>query len=398
MSNEQTQTSENCSARNILESSIALRWLLKCCGLACFSVQPYRRVSNVTFVDALLFVLNIVILPVLFGIKQRAIGPLASINKIGLNLLFRFSYFVLWVNLLTGFIIRHRIAAILIGMYQTDDLLRNCGVIVPHARHSRVMFGFVVGLCIALVVMPLSLAAYSYVMYDMQLWSVISSTLHNVYSALCCAAVTAVYGFSLLALQQRFFSINHAISSIWSDSPSDISDIDQSTERPLERGHTIRQLRKIFARLTELADECNVCFAVPVMALSAATFGYLLFFMFIVYKIIANDNATDQLHMMWLSMWWNAFYVTLLLMIVHVGSRLSQTGRHTGACVHATINELCWTSDRAVIQELLQFSDQVLDSAPVASCGLFMFDWSLVYSVRDSLLVEYHEYISNSLF
>lgn len=384
MPNEQKQPSVNRGARNILESSNALRWLLKLCGLTCFSIQPYTRVVTVTFVDALLFALTFVIVSVLLVIDQRAKGPLEHIQRVGLNLLFRFSYLVVWLNVLLGFIIRNRIAAILIGIHQTDKQLRECGVIVPHAWHGRVMFGFVVGLCIVLVVMPTSFATVLGATYDMPLRALTTSTLNSWYAAICSAAVSAAYSFSLLALQQRIFLLNQSISNMLTQSPPNINDIDNCTELRLEREHTIRQQRKIYAHLTDISDECNICFAAPVMALSAATFGYLLFLMFVVYTISVYETET----VLWLPMCWNIYYVSLLVMVVHVGSRLSQTGRQTGACVHAIVNKLCWTSDRTLIQELLQFSHLVLDRAPVASCGLFLFDWSLVYSVFESLIVN----------
>lgn len=225
------------------------------------------------------------------------------------------------------------------------------------------MQGFVIGIAVHNTIMTLTFAG-CYRVFCAKSWlNTIYLFFYNTYLITCHSLVIAVYYFGLLAVQQRVQLLNDGLAQI--------KDVD-----------AIRRVRRVHAQLADIADECNWCFAGPVTALFAITFGYVLFFLFTIYKILEAGINMDRAIYLLISTLWNWLFVVLMVAISHVGSRLVSCGQRTGVLANATENQLDAFADRLKIVELQLMGRQVLHRWPVASCGLFAFDWTFMFSVR----------------
>lgn len=214
----------------------------------------------------------------------------------------------------------------------------------------------------------------------------ISMSLHQLYLNIHIVCATGLYLSGLWAVERRLAQLNHRLTAA----------------APPLTAATVGRLRRCQARLCDAAAECNRCFVWPVLGLSAVTFFYVLLTLLGVLKVAVSAMSAgrplpSQVYL------YGVLAITGLLgamfvLVVDAGSRLERTARRTGGAVHEALNRLATAAAAAdegtahvleqrscgagVEQALVVFSTQVLGRVPVASCGLFCYDWKLVYSVK----------------
>lgn len=380
------------SHRNVFEATHVLRWFFKIFGINCFTISFNVSVLvSVTVLDGLLCLLNVAftIACIIVPYQTKWMNDTAQVLADGLVLLVRLSFLLALYAIISGFVWqRRRIATLLVAIHKIDEHLLVCAINVPHRHHRRVMIGFVIALCINNMCMSLTISGVIYIERDIDVWSILVLMIHQSYLSMCHTIVFAVYIFSLLALHDRIRLLNIAIGTIATHTQTlqivTLSSGLGVNSSPLGRCDAISQLRIMYSELTEMVDQCNYYFAAPVMGLCVTIFGSLLFHLFIFYKAVVDRKMTSGIWIMLSLSWWTAFYTGMLLLLVHVGSRLSQTTSRTGRCVHAALNQLSWPMDRVLIGKLMMFSRQLMHRKPAAGCGLFAFDWPFVHSVDTS--------------
>lgn len=389
---------------NVYHSTSPLYRILKLFGIACFTIVPLNSTTKVTGLDIVLFILNTITttaLTVLCYSMRTMIGD-SLIHAFGLKFLFCFSYMV---KIATSVYVivwqRRQLAAILLGLHRTDADLNECGVRVRHERNRRVVLCIVVGLSVYNAAIAVLATGTMCLVCGAKWWMTIAMVFNNFFLSMGFSCVELAYGIGLLGIQQRMHLLNSAIGPIamgsfgidgitvdrWCDRlPRNVISgprfiPTEPSKQRIDRIKAIRRLRHVQLELTRLADACNVYFAWPVLAMTGVTFGHILFYILGIYTVIYSQHDQSFRFAMMLTLW-VLIYVMQLLAIVCVGSRLAKTGRQTGGLVHAALNGLRTAQDRELSGELLLFGQQVLHNFPVASCGLFLFDWTLVYSVR----------------
>lgn len=423
------------SVSNIFDVTKPFSYILKLFGYACFTVSTNTDDANdaktnvsatirVTTLDTLFFAVNGLVCTVLIGLTPYASEPKSDSNTngllhIGLSLLYLYHDAVILAALCGGFLWqRDRVAGILCALHRVDCALHDAiGVAVPHRRHHRRLWRLLCGLVLHNVV-RISIGTglmRAYCENAMPWGLALVKCAEQLYWTVTCANLILLYCFGLVAVRQRVELVNETIGTVVAvqQRVHRLSKPQRQQQQrrcvtvatvaalahehhatagmaallPLEtvaaQTEAIRSLRRVHAQLIDLSGECNVCFAWPVAALTAAIFGYLLFQLFSVYKVVSDVRSlSHSIAFIVLNLWWNVYFVVLLLAVVAAGSRLAEAGRQTGLFVHRALNGLRMNADAAVVGELLLFGQQVLHRVPVASCGLFVFDWSLAYSVR----------------
>lgn len=347
---------------NIFEASATLRWSLRLFGIGCFTIPPKAGDPHVTIFDAAICLLNVALSSYLSYITHFGSFFTRNVLTVGLELMYSSDYFVMIAMMLSTLCQYKRIARLLFSLQRVDEQLDASGINVPHDRHRRVMRCFVIGIAVHNTGMTLMTAASYHLVCGIGWLQTIYLFFNHGYTITCHSMVITVYYFGLLAVQQRVQLLNNGLARI--------ADID-----------AIRRFRRVHVQLAVIADECNWCFAGPVTAAFAITFGYVLFLLFTIHKVLEAGINLDRAVFLLVLILWNWLFFVLLMAICHVGGRLVTCGQQTGVLAHATENQLDAFADRLKMLELQLFGRQVLHRWPVASCGLFTFDWTFMFSV-----------------
>lgn len=88
--------------------------------------------------------------------------------------------------------------------------------------------------------------------------------------------------------------------------------------------------------------------------------------------------AKDLILLALLYLLWFLFHSTLTTLIVSSASSTILEGRFLEILVFKAMN---YVESHEIIQKLRLFADQMILRKPVFTCGLFIYDWTLYYSV-----------------
>lgn len=201
------------------------------------------------------------------------------------------------------------------------------------------------------------------------------NTVIYVYSTMTYSTVMSTYALGLYAIQLRVDLLNQHIRKL--------------EQCPTDRVRLLQRIGLIYERLTEIGGVCNVCFALPVMMSTLLAFGYNIICVYVVFKSLADVTTLSGVHVA-VNVSWNVFFLGFVMLVVLAGSELAHTGKDTGQVIHYVLNTMQHAVGTDVVrQQLVMLSLQVLHKHPVASAGLFHFDWTLVYAVwRSSKLAS----------
>lgn len=144
---------------------------------------------------------------------------------------------------------------------------------------------------------------------------------------------------------------------------------------------TVMKLARLHDLLTECVEDTNFCFSIQIMVSLAGIFGFVVTTIFAILRtFMFNDSrligATNSFIL------WSVFYSYIIFMYISVCSILKRNAKETAAIVHRAINEC---PDHYIREDLRIFSLQIAHRFPVSSCGLFPFDWTLLYSIVSAI-------------
>nr|XP_029717692.1 putative gustatory receptor 2a [Aedes albopictus] len=144
-----------------------------------------------------------------------------------------------------------------------------------------------------------------------------------------------------------------------------------------EQQNILKQLKLIMDKLDSTVQLTNRSVSIQVLYCVGVSFVIGIVCSFYLFRAVIYRN--DQLVMGVVNFVWYMYYISFVLFFIAIGSRISHEGQRIGITVHKAIN-FCNTS-RTVINELIIFSQQLLHHKPVITCGLFVYDWSLLYTM-----------------
>nr|NP_001345530.1 gustatory receptor 60 isoform Gr60b [Aedes aegypti] len=138
----------------------------------------------------------------------------------------------------------------------------------------------------------------------------------------------------------------------------------------------LRQIKVLHDKLNDVVELVNYCFAVQITFCVGLCFVIGVVCSFGLFKTLLY---WDELYYMGLlNFVWYLYYLFFVLFFIAIGSKVTREGKQMGILVHKAIN--CSTSS-VVINELNIFSQQLLHRSPVITCGLFVYDWTLLYTM-----------------
>ncbi|XP_029726658.2 putative gustatory receptor 2a isoform X2 [Aedes albopictus] len=218
-----------------------------------------------------------------------------------------------------------------------------------------------------------------YFLYDDEMdWEYFFETVHfNLLFTMTC-----IYGVSVSYLiHRRLYLTNETISKHFpSTIPLDVAKLPEkvsSVTSSEDQREALIKIKFIVDQLKDTISLVNQCFSLQVLYCVGVSFVIGIVCSFYLFRAVIYRN--DQLVMGVVNFVWYMYYISFVLFFIAIGSRISHEGQRIGITVHKAIN-FCNTS-RTVINELIIFSQQLLHHIPVITCGLFVYDWSLLYTM-----------------
>ncbi|EDS42722.1 conserved hypothetical protein [Culex quinquefasciatus] len=188
----------------------------------------------------------------------------------------------------------------------------------------------------------------------------------------------AIFIISTMAIiWRRFGVLNQQISHLYQVT---IAPAHPNTNQSLK---LIKRIAIVHDQLGDAMQLFNVCFSTGALLNLAPGFAFIIFALFgLVHSYAASDD--EHTHSWAASnVIYAGIYVVQLVQLIVVASLVNCECKHTAILVHKVA---CYGShDSVTLRELRIVSQQMWHKAPVITCGLFYFDWELMYTMAGSL-------------
>ncbi|XP_062561509.1 gustatory and pheromone receptor 33a-like [Armigeres subalbatus] len=196
-------------------------------------------------------------------------------------------------------------------------------------------------------------------------------------------SVIFVYAATLaLLLAKRYITLNEAfrmyfpVNSVPNVFSKTTGYLEMMVCSEREQLLALRQIKVLHDKLNDVVELVNYCFSVQITFCVGLCFVIGVVCSFGLFKTLLYWD--EMYYMGLLNFVWYLYYLFFVLFFIAVGSKVTREGKQMGVLVHKAIN--CSTSS-VVINELNIFSQQLLHRSPVITCGLFVYDWTLLYTM-----------------
>ncbi|XP_058824472.1 uncharacterized protein LOC131685071 isoform X2 [Topomyia yanbarensis] len=298
----------------------------------------------------------------------------------GIEDLYTLMFYLLAVHgMLMFYLVRDKIGTILKAQYEVDLVLARLGTKVHHAKHHRQLM-----VAIAIVVAIAAGITAGYYRVFISFLNVDRFTLQRQV-----AYVIFMHNFELTVgsgtflmhlLRQRFAALNDTLRMYFPTTPTSSGFLSVHTETTVcnekEQLAVLKQIKILHDKLNDVVELVNYCFSVQITFCVGLCFVIGVVCSFGLFRAFIYRN--ELFYMGVLNFIWYMYYLFFVLFFIAVGSKITREGKRIGVLVHKAIN--CSTSS-AVINELNIFSQQLLHRSPVITCGLFVYDWTLLYTM-----------------
>ncbi|EAT40324.2 AAEL007933-PA, partial [Aedes aegypti] len=354
---------------NIFECMVLHYLFLKANGYACFSIAGPIESGKIrtTIVDKLLFLVYLsagIALWVCVILFFKAPANVSPLQIIGSRLIWFTCYLSAVVGVIWNFYNRAKVWSLYVGVFRVDQQLLALGA---NMRYTMAYLGMI-GLSLVAFAVLLALIIGHFTEQEFDVLEFFTFT----YSNLSLTMLVTIFTIAGSLIIFRLIVLNEIMSK--NMVPARGSKIIQVAEK--DGIQTIQQYMQIYDQLCDLTETVNLCYSAQVMISIAGSFVYLLFFDFEVILNIKRGIPIQEFSLS--SVIWSIFYLSNVIIVVTVGSFLSHQGKYTSNLIDRAINS---TNNAEIIEMLRLFLMQLGHRTPTLTCGLFPFDWTLVYSV-----------------
>ncbi|XP_058450015.1 uncharacterized protein LOC131429718 [Malaya genurostris] len=367
---------------NIYESIGPLYYPLKAFGLAAI---PYNQISTRrSTVAPWLYLLVFVAFYSYIAYFWMFLNPFQSryrsliLDRIE-DLYTLIFYLLAVVGIMMSYLMRYKIEMILRYQHEVDSVLLQLGTKMQHARHHRLLTVTVV--LVVVITVSISTGYFRVFSYF------ISVDRHTYQRQLAytiymnCFELSIGSGiFSVYLLRKRYAAVNDTFRMYFPTTPTSTGFLSVHTETTVcnekEQLAVLKQIKILHDKLNDVVELVNYCFSVQITFCVGLCFVIGVVCSFGLFRAFIYRN--ELFYMGVLNFIWYMYYLFFVLCFIAVGSKITREGKRIGVLVHKAIN--CSTSN-AVINELNIFSQQLLHRSPVITCGLFVYDWTLLYTM-----------------
>ncbi|XP_058452801.1 putative gustatory receptor 28a [Malaya genurostris] len=354
---------------NIFECMVLHYFFLKFNGYACFTIVGAIETGKTrttifdrgVFLFFLLLASLLLVSSVWFVEDETNMSPLMVV---GSKMMWIMCYCSTLFGIVWNFINRDKVWSLYTRVYNVDQLLLSLGANMHYTRTYLAMIAFSVTDFIFLSVL---ITGH---FWGMELKWLAFLTFG--YSNVSLTMLTTIYCIAGSLITFRLAKLNSLLKNNMLS--TDTYKITQVAERDSIR--MVQKYMQIYDQLCDLTDIVNFCYSGQIMIAIAGSFVYLLFFSF---GMILYINRNDPLlHFPPSMLLWCVFYMCIILFIVFNGSFLRKEGKYTSNLIDQAIIS---TNNSDLTEMLRLFLMQLGHRSPALTCGLFPFDWTLVYSM-----------------
>ncbi|XP_055633981.1 putative gustatory receptor 28a [Toxorhynchites rutilus septentrionalis] len=354
---------------NIFECMALHFIVLKVNGYACFSISGNLESGSVktTHLDKLLFLFYFLVATLLWIASVWLVKPTTSVSPllyIGDKMIWFTCYFAAHFGIVWNYINKNKVWLFYKSIFKVDQQLLSYGAKMNYTGAYLAMIGYSLsGLAFVLLLIVWHVQEVGFTLLAFVTFS---------YSHLSFTLLTTVFFTSGWIITSRLQALNRLIDdNMLKRSGTGIVQV-----KEVNSAQTVRQYMQIYDQLCDLTETVNYCHGGQVMVAVAGAFVYLLFFAFGIVLFINRDDPI--LDFSSASLLWFMFYMSNILLIVTIGSLVTQQGKHTSNLIDQAINS---ANNAEIIEMLRLFLMQLGHRSPTLTCGLFPFDWTLVYSI-----------------
>ncbi|XP_055633980.1 gustatory receptor for sugar taste 43a-like [Toxorhynchites rutilus septentrionalis] len=184
----------------------------------------------------------------------------------------------------------------------------------------------------------------------------------------------------LLLLRRSFMTLGRVMRMYFPTTPTAGGFLTANVETVVcsekEQLAVLKQIKILHDKLNDVVELVNYCFSVQITFCVGLCFVIGVVCSFGLFRAFIYRN--ELFYMGVLNFIWYMYYLFFVLFFIAVGSKITREGKRIGVLVHKAIN---FSTSTAVINELNIFSQQLLHRSPVITCGLFVYDWTLLYTM-----------------
>ena len=359
--------SESLSIRNALYGIK----VLKVFGFASITIENGKSVTKL--VDYLLFFLNFIIgfIFAYYSIKYRKelVETSSEIVQVGNFVMYVASIAVSSVSMLVEFLFRHKIWKMILKIEEIDKKFNDIGASFVQQFYVRSerrfkLFIFV----IILLAIPVNVTVYviekSFLKLALYLYS-------GTYFILGVGSVVGVMN----AIRVRIISISKVLKKILRTS-GDIKEVSSTKLSRFNNSELLKALMEIYGKLMETYDSINLCYGVPTMLGFGFLFFYTIFTSFMSFKDLSTDGVLSGISKV--SILFSSYLLTFAFSVIFLCTLTENTAKGTLKIINSALRR---STNEMEVALLISFSSLVKRRPPKFTCGLFDFDWTLVYSV-----------------
>lgn len=160
-----------------------------------------------------------------------------------------------------------------------------------------------------------------------------------------------------------------------------ITHFQNKNKRTLTSSEIIEKLplvASIQGRLCDSIQLLNEVFSFQILLTITFMFVFAIFGLFSAYRVFYDSLGMSKVIAL-NNLSWICYYSLVYVIIIVVSRRTLNAAKKNGIITHKVINKI-W--DPICISKLVEISEQFSRRVPVLSCGLFPFDWTLLFSVK----------------
>lgn len=341
--------------------------ILKIFGFATFTVENGRAVTKVRDLFFFLQSFCFGVILIFISIKYKSLlGTSKSvIADYGNFVIYIASIFIALISMIVSFVQRHRVWSNVVKMSDCDRKLKEIGFFKHYERiASRMRLG-IFGLMF--MSFPLSVSIYFIER------SILKACLYwysAVYFIISVGSVVGLMNGTFI----RFKSVTRIAQSI----------LDEQNERRISGKNKpdtnnvelIATGYKIYRDLIEIYTSLNICNGVQAMLGFSLVYFYSIFTGFMVFRDLRDDKTLNNITIA------SIIYVTYLHIftssLIFVCHLVEQEPKKTSKILSSILRR---SKNEVEIELLISLNSLINRRSPKFSCGLFDFDWTLVYSV-----------------
>lgn len=367
---------------SIFEAFSPLCYVSKLSGFALFTINRADLTATIQNSDLILQMLwtcitttlNVVYWNTYFNISSYV--HKSDIIKITFPLLLYGNFIIYTFYMFWSVIMRKSIAKILKILHEIDYELSYRQITYNYKQQRA--FNWKVLICVFTISTTI-IASGAFCQYKFNMISDAKAGIYLLWGSHCGTLLIVQYNLTLLAIKQRFKSINQYIKLMC----------------PINLPQEIKYIAKIHMKLTETIKLINKVFSPIIMLFIAISFVWLCIFLFslsefgsdlwskyfmlIIVKFSLNGYVTIQsLSIIWMS-------VTTTEEGTATMQHLFDISNHSkDICRHDVRNKIyyCITSFfKILLRQVMYFVQQIAHSPMKFTCGFFAFDWKFCFQV-----------------